>query len=148
MRIEHPQWVLGEQAESDWFALSWNMAVPEVREHRFAHVKELCTLYDWDGVELDWQRHGFHLPQDEGYRLRYVITDLQRAIRRMTDALARQRGKPFYLAARVSGTLEMCRHIGYDIFFGASANTWKIYDTPRGWEALDFKPQDNAEEFR
>ena len=114
MRIEHPEWLLGDQT-SEWFALSWNFAVPEIREHRYAHIKEICERYDWDGVELDWQRHAFHLPADEGYRLRYVLTDLQRAVRQMTDALAQKRGKPFYLAARVSGTLEMCRNIGYDI---------------------------------
>jgi len=115
MRKEHPEWTLGEETQSDWFASSWNMAIPEIREHRFEHLKEICTLYDWDGVELDWQRHGFHLPDDHAYRLRYVITDLQRAIRRMTNDLAEKRGRPFYLAARVSGTLEMCRRIGYDI---------------------------------
>ena len=114
MRIEHPEWLLGDQT-SEWFALSWNFEVPEVREHRYAHVEEICRLYDWDGVELDWQRHAFHLPDDHAYRLRYVITDLQRAIRRMTDDLAEKRGRPFYLAARVAGSLEMCRRIGYDI---------------------------------
>ncbi len=61
LRIEHPEWVLGDKT-LEWFALSWNMSVPEVREHRFAFIKELCTRYDWDGVELDWQRHAFHLP--------------------------------------------------------------------------------------
>ena len=114
MRIEHPEWLLGE-GTSEWFALSWNMAVPEVREHRFAHVEEVCSLYDWDGVELDWQRHAFHLPQDDAYRLSYVLTDLQRAVRQKTNELARQRGRPFYVAARVSGSLEMCRRIGYDV---------------------------------
>jgi len=38
--------------------------------------------------------------------------------------------------------------ITYDIFFGASGNTWKIYDTPRAWRVLDYQPQDNAESFR
>ncbi len=114
MRIEHPEWLLGDQT-SEWFALSWNFAVPEVREHRFAHVKEICQLYDWDGVELDWQRHAFHFPEDDAYRLRYLLTDLQRAVRRMTDDIAKERGRPFYLAARVAGNLEMCRKIGYDI---------------------------------
>ena len=114
MRQQHPEWLLGDQT-SEWFALSWNFAVPEVREHRFAHIKELCERYDWDGVELDWQRHAFHLPQDDAYRLRYVLTDLQRAVRQMTDNLAKKRGRPFYLAARIAGSLEMCRHIGYDI---------------------------------
>ena len=114
MRIEHPEWLLGEQAP-EWFALSWNFEVPEVREHRFAHIKEICGMYDWDGVELDWQRHAFHLPADHGYRLRYVLTDLQRAVRQMADELAEARGRPFYLAARVAPTLEMCRRVGYDV---------------------------------
>ncbi len=114
MRREHPHWLLGEKT-SDWFALSWNLEVPEVREHRFTHIKELCEMYDWDGVELDWQRHAFHLADDFGFRLRYVITDLARAVRNMTNDLAKKRGRPFYVAARVSGSFEGCRHIGYDI---------------------------------
>ena len=113
-RIEHPEWLLGDRT-TEWFALSWNFAVPEVREHRYRHIEEVCRLYDWDGVELDWQRHAFYLPDDYGYRMRYVLTDLQRAVRRMTDELGEKRGRPFYVAARVSATLETCRRIGYDI---------------------------------
>ncbi len=115
LRRDHPEWMLGEGAQSDWFAMSWDMAVPEVREHRYEHVKELCERWDWDGVELDYQRHGYHLHKDYGYKLRYAITDLQRTIRQMTNRLSEERGKPFYVAARVSGTLEMCKKIGYDI---------------------------------
>ena len=106
--------LLGEQT-SPWFALSWNMAVPEIRERRFAQIEELCRGYGWDGVELDWQRHAFHFPDDHGYRMRYLLTDLQRAVRRLTDELGQERGRPFYLAARVAGSPEMCRRIGYDI---------------------------------
>ena len=114
MRIEHPEWLLGEKT-THWFALSWNLETPEVRKHRFEHVEEVARRWDWDGIELDWQRHGFHLPDDYGYRLRYVITDVQRAVRRVTDELAEQRGRPYYLAARVSGTPEMSYRIGYDV---------------------------------
>ncbi len=114
MRRDHPDWLLGDRT-SEWFALSWNMAVPEVREHRLAHIEEVCRRYDWDGVELDWQRHAFHFPTDEGYRLRYLLTDLQRAVRGLTRKLSRERGRPFHLAARVAGSPEMCRRIGYDL---------------------------------
>jgi len=48
------------------------------------------------------------IPQDEAYRLRYLLTDVQRSLE-MTKALSKERGKPFYLAARVAGSLEMCR---------------------------------------
>ena len=64
MRAEHPEWLLGSDQTSEWFALSWNMAVAEVREQRLAHVREMLR-YDWDGIELDWQRHAHHLPVKE-----------------------------------------------------------------------------------
>jgi hypothetical protein len=134
-RIEHPEWLLGDQ-NSEWFALSWNFAVPEVRQHRFDHVEELCQLYDWDGVELDWQRHAFHLPRDQAYRLRYVLTDLQRAIRQMTNRLAKQRGRPFYVSVRVAPTLEMCRRIGYDVPVWIKENLMDIL-VPAGGYGMD-----------
>jgi hypothetical protein len=115
VRKDHPEWCLGTTAAPRWAATSWNMAIPEVRQHLFNYIAEACRAADWDGVELDWQRHAFHFPDDEGYRLRYLLTDLQRAIRRMTEALGKERGRPVYLAARVAGSLEMCRRIGYDI---------------------------------
>jgi nucleoside-diphosphate-sugar epimerase len=38
--------------------------------------------------------------------------------------------------------------VGFAIVFGASDNTWKIYDTPHARRALSYAPRDNAEHFR
>ena len=114
IRKDHPEWCLGDGAPR-WAATSWNMAIPEVREYRFQYIAEACRLADWDGVELDWQRHAFHLPEHDAYRLRYTLTDLQRAVRRLTDELAAERDRPFHVAARVGASTETCRRIGYDI---------------------------------
>ena len=114
LRKQHPEWRLGDQAPG-WCATSWNMAIPEVREHKLDLIEQACRLADWDGVELDWQRHAFHLPANHEYRLRYALTDLQRAVRQMTNELGAQRGRPFPVAVRVAATLESCRRIGYDI---------------------------------
>jgi nucleoside-diphosphate-sugar epimerase len=51
------------------------------------------------------------------------------------------------LARMVERCIEV-EGISYDIFFGASGNTWKIYDTPRAWRILGYQPQDNAESYR
>jgi hypothetical protein len=115
LRKEHPEWCLGAKQAPKWFAASWNFAIPEVREYRLRNITEVCELADWDGVELDWQRHAFHLPADDSYRLRYTLTDLQRAARLMTNDIARRRGRPFFLAVRVATTMEACRRIGYDL---------------------------------
>ena len=113
-RKRHPEWVLGEGAPT-WAATSWNMAVPEVREYTLQRIAEACELADWDGVELDWQRHAFHLPEEDAYRLRYTLTDLQRAVRRLTDAIAQRRGRPFYVIVRVGASRETNRRVGYDL---------------------------------
>ena len=114
LRLEHPEWLLGDRTVP-WFAGSWNFEHPELRRHKLALLEETCRAYDWDGLEMDWQRHPFHLPQDCAYRMRYVLTDLQRSARRMTERVAAERGRPLYLAARVAPTLEASYDIGYDV---------------------------------
>ena len=115
LRKEHPEWCLGPEQAPRWAATSWNLAIPEVREHLLQYIAEACRLADWDGVELDWQRHAFHLPESDAYRLRYTLTDLQRAVRQVADQIARERKRPFYVAVRVGASMETCRRIGYDI---------------------------------
>ena len=92
LRQQHPEWLLGEEQAPGWASTSWNMAIPQVRTYVLQRVVEACRLADWDGVELDWQRHAFHLPADDAYRLRYVLTDLMRAIRAQTDQIAQEAG--------------------------------------------------------
>ena len=114
-RKDHPEWTLGIGNGPKWAATSWNIAIPEVRAHLLGLISEACGLTNWDGLELDWQRHAFHLPEQDAYRLRYTLTDLQRAVRGVTDGIARERGLPFHLAIRVGASMETCRRIGYDV---------------------------------
>ena len=51
------------------------------------------------------------------------------------------------LAAMVSRCID-ATGIDYEIFFGASANKWKIYDTPRALKVLDFDMKDDSEYYR
>jgi len=146
LRQDHPEWLLGADDVPEQRGIgSWNFVNPEVREHRLSYIKEACLQADWDGVELDWQRHPFHLPENYGYRLRYVLTDLQKAIRQMADGIATQRGRPFHVATRVATTLESCRNIGYDVEKWAKDDLTDIIigaggsGTDPGFEAAEFK---------
>lgn len=114
-RKAHPEWVLGIGNVPRWAATSWNMAIPEVREYVLLRIREACAQADWDGVEIDWQRHAFHLPEYDSYRLRYALTDLQRAIRQVADDITRERGYPFYVLTRVGASEETNRRAGYDV---------------------------------
>ena len=146
LRKDHPEWCLSsDQAPEQRGIGSWNFAIPAVREHRLQHISEACHVADWAGAELDWQRHAFHLPTDDAHRLRYTLTDLQRAVRQMTDEIARQRGRPFYLAVRVATTMEACRRIGYDLQAWVSEGLCDII-IPAGNSGTD--PGDEIEEFK
>lgn len=134
-RKDHPEWCLGDGAPP-WASTSWNMAIPEVRELRLQFIKEACELADWDGIGLDWQRHSFHLPEHDGYRLRYTLTDLQRAARKLADGIAERRGRPFHVSVRVAATLESCRRIGYDVETWAREGLCDII-VPAGNSGLD-----------
>ena len=50
-----------------------------------------------------------------GRRLRYLLTDMQREVRRFTRELAEKRGRPFHLAVRVCPSIEGSMRTGYDV---------------------------------
>ena len=146
LRQEHPEWLLDVDDVPEQRGVgSWNFVHREVREHKLSYIREACLQADWDGVELDWQRHPFHLPENHGYRLRYVLTDVQLAVRRMADEIAQERGRPFHVAARVATTLESCRNIGYDVEKWCSTGLTDIVigaggsGADPGFEAAKFK---------
>ena len=113
LRQDHPEWLLSPEDVPEQRGIgSWNMAIPEVRDHKLSYIKEACQQADWDGVELDWQRHPFHFPENHGYRLRYALTDLQKSLRQMANDISDPRGRPLYVAVRVGTPLESCRRIG------------------------------------
>ena len=113
LKRDHPELLLGDQAPS-WFATSYDYTHQRVREHRLEMIREIAENYDFDGIELDWQRHAHHLPVAHAFRRRYVLTDFMRQARQIVDDVGRRRGRPLYLAARVGASLEGCLHVGYD----------------------------------
>jgi uncharacterized lipoprotein YddW (UPF0748 family) len=56
---------------------------PAVRDHNWKFVEEVAARYDFDGMELDWMRFGFHFTpgrEAEGAR---VLTDFHRRLRKL-----------------------------------------------------------------
>jgi uncharacterized lipoprotein YddW (UPF0748 family) len=53
LKKAHPEWLTG---------YTWNFAVPEVRAHKLAILRELAENYDFDGIDLDFSRRPPHLP--------------------------------------------------------------------------------------
>lgn len=116
---EHPEYWLADTDEkprpgSDNVRV-FNYMIPEVREYYFSIIRELCTKYDVDGVELDFQRHAHFFRRENLEEGRGVMTALVRRIKAMMDELGRERGKVLKLCVRIPETLAKCDGAGLDI---------------------------------
>ena len=102
-----------------WWS-SLDFTYPEVREHIFSLIEEVCHGYDVDGVELDFLRHPrFFPPTMDGNPVDVdhleMMTDLVRKIRKMADEVEQERGRPLLLAARTPFALAEARFVGLDV---------------------------------
>jgi hypothetical protein len=107
----HPDWVV----KTWWKQGLWNLAVPGVREYKVRLLRELTENYDLDGIQLDFARHIPCLPVGRQWELRAEMTEFMRMVRMMLLDVAKRRGRPFLLAARVPRNLKGCRSDGFDI---------------------------------
>ena len=111
LKRAHPDWVL----RTWWKHGLWNFAVPQVRQLTVDSLREVAERYDLDGVQIDFARHIPCLPPGRQWELRHHVTELMRMARRMLLEVARRRGRPILLAAKVPRNLAGCRVDGLDV---------------------------------
>lgn len=113
--VEHPEYRVGPDPRRV-MERGQNWAIPEVRAHRFALVRELCENYDLDGFELDFMRFPSFFPQDRTTvdERRGIITAFVRQVRDLLDATARH-GRRRWLCARVPCYLKAYDPLGLDL---------------------------------
>ena len=129
---QHPEWRIGKAGDpmpqvyhdivgpnvhpivSSWLPGGLDFAVPEVRDHRLAQLRECCERFDLDGLELDFQRFPmFFKPGEEAQHIA-TMTAWMREVRSMTNEAGEKRGRPILLCARIMARPEQNRAIGLD----------------------------------
>ncbi|MES2738228.1 MAG: family 10 glycosylhydrolase [Verrucomicrobiota bacterium] len=116
---EHPEYWMGDSGASaakggDNVRL-FNYMIPAVRDYYFSIIQELCTNYDVDGVELDFQRFPKFFRSADLEEGRGVMTALVKRIKTMMEGIGRERGKFLKLSIRIPETLAKCEAAGLDI---------------------------------
>jgi hypothetical protein len=98
---EHPDYRIGTD-RTRWEQRVHNWAIPEVRDHKFGFIREICEGYAIDGFELDFLRHcSFFRLQETAPRERArIMTGFVARVRQCLDATARN-GRRRWLCARV-----------------------------------------------
>ena len=115
---DHPEYRLGNDTKSLSASDSgpvFNYLVPEVRDFYFSVLEEICTKYDVDGVELDFQRAPRFFHDRELAKGTEVMTAHVQRIRAMLDRIGAQRGKHLQLGVRAMPTVKDNLKRGLDI---------------------------------
>jgi hypothetical protein len=112
---EHPEYRIGPDI-NDWAQRVQNWAIPEVREHKFVFLRELCENYDLDGLELDFLRNYsyFDLAKTDRDQRCAIMTGFVRQARELLDRTERD-GRRRWLCARVPMYLEALDRLGLDL---------------------------------
>jgi hypothetical protein len=113
--IDHPEYVIKQpDARTNETALDYSY--PEVREHRFAIMKEVVSEYNIDGLELDFVRWGKFFPRNMGREKAYIMTTFLERIRDMMDVEARKKGcDRLRIGVRIPESVDACWLAGIDI---------------------------------
>ncbi len=121
---DHPEYLMGEKGErfphgnGRWSSVNYGLA--EVREKVFRILYDVGGRYDVDGLELDFFRHPVYFkPQMMGEPVTQehcdMMTGLVRRVRRMTESVALERGRPMLISVRVPDSVGYCKAMGLDI---------------------------------
>jgi len=93
-----------------------NWAVPEVRAHKLAFIREICEQYDLDGFELDFMRHTslFRPSETTSGERSAIVTAFVAEVRKILDTTA-EGGRRRWLCARVPALLSRHDRLGIDL---------------------------------
>ncbi|NQU09845.1 hypothetical protein HQ590_03570 [bacterium] len=118
----------------------FNYEKPAVRAYVMAAIRDLVENYEYDGLQLEWNRQP--LCGEPGVSAGFIktMTDWHADIRRLAAKRARRTGKPYPVGIKYVGTLDQLRTIGLDvremakrdlIDFVAPTNDWQSsWDIP------------------
>lgn len=112
--VEHPEWGI----PSPYWPKPWmhfNFTLKEVRQYKLDIIREVAERYDFDGIEIDWRCGLTTLPVMHAWENRDSLTTFMRSVREMLQQVAKKRGRPFLLAARVPENIEGCHYDGIDV---------------------------------
>ena len=104
----------GEVEYTDDISRALDFSNPEVRDHKFRLLEEILELFDIDGLELDWMRHGYHFRpgyEEEGAK---ILTEYLEDIRNLIHIWEERRGHKICLGVRVPSRPQTALQLGMD----------------------------------
>ena len=97
-----------------WTDRAFDYGQAEVRAYHMALIRELAERYDFDGLELDWMRFGFHFKPGSERKGAALLTEFTADVRTLLDEWQERRGHRIHLGARVPSRPQTALGLGMD----------------------------------
>ena len=123
-KADHPEYLVGtKDVKYPYGANRWSSVdygVPAVRDKVFRILRDVCSRYDVDGIELDFFRHPvLFKPQMTGEAVTQShcdqMTGLMQRVRSMTEEIGLQRKRPILIGIRIPDSVSYCKALGIDL---------------------------------
>jgi hypothetical protein len=124
----HPEWRLS-------YGLDYEQ--PAVREHYLKLIREVCSRYDVDGIELDFVRFWLYFRVGREHDGARLMTAFVAAARQATQGAAERLGHPVKLAVRVPTSPWIARRHGLEAIAWARAGLVDLITPSPFWPAID-----------
>jgi hypothetical protein len=120
----HPEYLVGKKGDkfpygnNRWSSVNYDL--PEVRNKVYRILRDVCSRYDVEGLELDFFRHPvLFKPQMTGDPVTQAqcdkMTSLLRRIRKMTVEMGVKKNHPILISIRVPDSVGYCKALGIDL---------------------------------
>ena len=124
----HPEWRLA-------YGLDYEQ--PEVREHYMKLIREVCSRYDLDGLELDYVRFWLYFRAGREHEGAKLMTAFVEEAREATEGAVKRLGHPVALSVRVPTTPWIARRHGLDAVAWAKAGLVDLIVASPFWPSVD-----------
>ncbi len=111
---QHPEYRRVPYRFMEWADRAFDYGRAEVREYHMSLIRELVERYDFDGLELDWMRFGFHFRPGHEAEGAELLTQFTAEVRRLLTKWQRKRGHRIRLGARVPSRPQTALGLGMD----------------------------------
>lgn len=98
---DNPQFRRINYRFAQWEDRALDYSWPEVQEHNMVLIRELAERYDFDGIELDWMRFGWHFAPGTEQEGVIILNKFTSDVRALLDEWEPKRGHKISLSARV-----------------------------------------------
>jgi hypothetical protein len=110
----HPEYRRVPYRFAGWPDRALDYGRAEVRAHHLKFIRELAECYDFDGLELDWMRFGYHFRPGHEAAGAALLTAFTAEVRALLDQWEGIRGHRIYLGARVPSRPQTALRLGMD----------------------------------